>query len=453
MNFNSVPAHSFPHKEVRELEKNDPLYTPGPGKYSPSKTLFHYPTWKIGTTERKVFQVLQKYPGPGAYSIPQDIQNGPKYTMSKKNRLIDEAEKFGFPGPANYKPLKKSNSCFYYSFGLKTKPKERDITPGPGNYNIRQEKALKKPSYIFGREKREERNMIRKTPGPGKYEYNADPVRVHHPNFSFGSERRGRSDGFITPGPGNYKHKIFIGENESRKSTIGIKYNLKSLGGTITPGPGHYKDTKVDFYRTKSPNYKLGTDKRKTSFKQKTDDYCTPGPGQYNDTDKVKYVRIRNPSWKIGTSVRKGLSYTEDCVPGVGNYTISGTPGKGKPNYSMRIKGKMSNNDEDVPGPGQYKNEKMNLYKKYPSWKIGTSQRDSELIRTIKQGYPGPGNYGHKTISDFFSPKYRFGKQKRLKGYEKDTPGPGQYHIPCSMVDVAEYTREKGSFEEKYKFI
>ena len=60
---------------------------------------------------------------------------------------------------------------------------------------------------------------------------------------------------------------------------------------------------------------------------------------------------------------------------------------------------------------------------------------------------------GYKTLSDFFSPKYGFGKQKRLKGYEKDTPGPGQYHIPCSMVDVAEYTREKGNFEEKYKFI
>ena len=44
----------------------------------------------------------------------------------------------------------------------------------------------------------------------------------------------------------------------------------------------------------------------------------------------------------------------------------------------MRIKGHLLNNSNEVPGPGQYKNEKMNLYKHNPSWKIGTSQRDED---------------------------------------------------------------------------
>ena len=41
----------------------------------------------------------------------------------------------------------------------------------------------------------------------------------------------------------------------------------------------------------------------------------------------------------------------------------------------MRIKGHLLNNSNEVPGPGQYKNEKMTLYKHNPSWKIGTSQK------------------------------------------------------------------------------
>ena len=34
-----------------------------------------------------------------------------------------------------------------------------------------------------------------------------------------------------------------------------------------------------------------------------------------------------------------------------------------------------------------------------------------------------------------------------------DVPGPGQYHIPCAIVDVNNYTREQGNFNKKFKFI
>ena len=44
------------------------------------------------------------------------------------------------------------------------------------------------------------------------------------------------------------------------------------------------------------------------------------------------------------------------------------------------------------PGPGQYENSNA-IYRKNPSWKIGTSQRDDELKRVKREGVPGPGNY------------------------------------------------------------
>ena len=45
-------------------------------------------------------------------------------------------------------------------------------------------------------------------------------------------------------------------------------------------------------------------------------------------------------------------------------------------------------------------------------------------------------------------------KSKRFKVTNDDkNPGPGQYHIPCAIVDVNNYTREQGNFNKKFKFI
>ena len=452
MLFDTVPAHSFPHAKKCELEKNDKLYNPGPGNYQPKLYTFtKLPKWKIGTTKRKVFSVDQENPGPGAYSIPVDIANGPKYSMSTKAGLKESKEKLISPGPAHYKPIfNRSQSCFY-TFGLKTKIKEGDKTPGPGNYDIRKDKDLIIPSYLFGKEKRDDEIIKRrkKIPGPGKYEYDADPLYIHKPKYTFGRERKNRNYDTFTPGPGSYGHKEFIGK-EAPKKTIGIKYNLSS-NDIVTPGPGHYEQSNSNNYLHKNPNTKISKAKRITDLNDLRNE--NPGPGQYNDDITIKNILMKNPSWVIGSSKRKSLNPADKSFPGVGNYTICGKIGDSSPYYTMRIKGDMSNFKTDVPGPGTYMNEKMGLYKHYPAWKIGTGKRDEDLRRTIKDGFPGPGKYGFKSMIDFFSPKYKFGNRKRFSGHDFNTPGPGSYHIPCSIVDITNYTREQGKFDDKFKFI
>ena len=451
MKFDSVPAHSFPRARKDELTKID---NPGPGRYNPTKSnLLHEPHWKIGTTKRNPFKVTEENPGPGTYSIPMEISLGPKYSMATKAGLKESKDKIDFPGPATYKPMMyKSQSCFY-TFGHKNKLREREKTPGPGNYNLRKEKDLVTPSYLFGKEKREDEFVKSKKiiPGPGKYEYTKDHILRHHPKYSFGHMKKTRSFSSITPGPGAYRFKEFMGK-EGPKKTIGIKYNYRQFDGIDTPGPGHYNEAKTDNYLPKAPIMKIGKSKRENNILSNVKN-SNPGPGQYNDDKTIKYVKIKHPCWKIGSSKRKSLSQTDKSTPGVGNYTIGGTFGKYSPHYTMRIKGIMSKYTTDVPGPGQYQNEKMNLYKHYPSWKIGTGQRDDELRRTIKEGFPGPGKYGFKTMKDFYAPKYRFGTKKRFSKHSFDTPGPGSYHIPCSIVDVTNYTREQGKFDNKFKFI
>ena len=36
---------------------------------------------------------------------------------------------------------------------------------------------------------------------------------------------------------------------------------------------------------------------------------------------------------------------------------------------------------------------------------------------------------------------------------KSDSPGPGQYHIPCSFDDINDYTREQGQFDPNFRYI
>ena len=140
-------------------------------------------------------------------------------------------------------------------------------------------------------------------------------------------------------------------------------------------------------------------------------------------------------------------------TPGPGEYNLSKNIGEGKPKYSMRIKDKDSGKRFITPGPGRYNNDEMNNFKHYPSWKIGTSHRDDSLKRQIREGFPGVGTYQYLNKHLLNAPKYAFGRQKRYKDKYNDNPGPGSYHIPCSIIEVNNYTRDQGIFDEKFKFI
>lgn len=68
-----------------------------------------------------------------------------------------------------------------------------------------------------------------------------------------------------------------------------------------------------------------------------------------------------------------------------------------------------------------------------------------------KQFVPGPGMYSQDKKES--SSKYSFGKDSRGKNVTSDTPGPGQYYIPCSIVEVPSYLKAGGSFDPRYKVV
>ena len=441
MKFSYVPAYGFGKAKKLELNKTDQLITPGPNKYKPIKITNQQPIWKIGTSQRPKDPNLEN-PGPGAYEIRFKFPDGPSYSMATKPQKF--LEEMITPGPAAYNPLKK-NEKQSYTFGHKYKEKNKEITPGPGNYDLRKEKDLVVPSSIFGHEKKFESDNKNKSPGPGRYNGDINTTNLQHPKYSFGKEKRVTDKINENPGPGNYMHKEYVGR-EGRKISIGLKFKSKSTENI--PGPGQYTTDNYDPILKKLPDIKIGKANRFSTSNLFEDN---PGPGQY-DNDKVKYVKLNKPSWKIGTSKRKPLSDIVES-PGPGEYNISKNIGDGAPHYSMRIKDKEGGKRFITPGPGRYNNDELHTFKRYPSWKIGTSKRDDSLKRQIREGFPGVGTYQYFDKHLLSAPKYGFGTQKRYKDKFNDNPGPGSYHIPCSIIEVNNYTREQGIFDDNFKFI
>lgn len=85
------------------------------------------------------------------------------------------------------------------------------------------------------------------------------------------------------------------------------------------------------------------------------------------------------------------------------------------------------------------------------NFRFGTSSRDDALNKVKRENYPGPGNYTTGFV-DNPNRSFKFGTEKRDKGAVNGTPGPGQYRIPCSIVDVAGYNAN-GAFDGTYKYI
>ncbi len=444
MKFNYVPAYGFGKANRSDGNKSDEyIKTPGPDNYKPNKLTRQLPQWKIGTSERPKEPNLE-VPGPGAYDIRYKFPNGPSYSIASKPKTIFET--IDSPGPAAYNP-KNLNKKSSYTFGHKYKDRQQEMSPGPGRYNIRTEKDMLAPSNIFGLEKKLKTGNENSNPGPGKYNNNKiEYTNIQHPIYSFGREKRVTDSINDYPGPGSYKHKEYVGR-EGKKISIGNK--LKSNSMEHLPGPGQYQAKNYDSVFKKVPDIKIGKAMR---FSNSNIFSESPGPGQYNDSDMINYVKINKPSWKIGTAKRKPLNDYNDS-PGPGSYDISTKIGNGSPQYSMRIKSKDSDKRFVSPGPGRYNNDELNNYKHYPSWKIGTSKRDDSLKQKIREGYPGPGSYKSKDNHLSSSPKYKFGTEKRYKDKYDDNPGPGSYHIPCSIIEVNNYTREQGIFDENFKYI
>ena len=237
----------------------------------------------------------------------------------------------------------------------------------------------------------------KQTPGPQDYAAERTKVLNKAPNFSLG--KRSKSSKAILndhntykPGPANYETQRAMHKNGA---FVGSSQRQDLTETERTPAPNYYKTASAkDFASIENPRCKMGSEFRKTSFREGEK---TPGPAGYQTLSFVQ----ENASKNKGYSCRKKVS---DLV---------------------------SQELSRMPGPGMYESH-LNNKNTAPRCSTTQTKRKTFMDDTgdFKKEYPGPGNHDPA----FSGTKYRspsantFSKSPRKPLDENEkTPAPAEY--------------------------
>ena len=333
-----------------------------------------------------------------------------KKTKKLKSSENEEKEDDGVPGVGSY-DLRSSLQVPVVKFGTEKKGLNYDkiVSPGPAKYNMR-EKEYGKTNIKYSIPKEVKRPPRPWTPGPGKYDPLTNNIKPSILKYSFPKNPKLKYFYNSYPAPNKYDITSKFGE-DGKKITMS-PYGRPEMKFNGNPGPNYY-DPDYKQLKKSYPKYRIGTSKRKELYEVEA---SFPGPNKYLINDKFNSKRPKSPTWRIGTGKRPPL-YKNNKAPGVGLYSLRKSENDA-PKYTFRGKFSIKNKDK-IPGVGLYnvsKSSKITM-KKEPTWKIGKASKEFDFKK-------GKGN-----------------------------PGPGMYSIPCSMVDVNDYTREKGKFDKNFRYV
>ena len=327
-----------------------------------------------------------------------------------KSSQKEEQEENDIPGVGSYN-LRGSLKVPVVKFGTEQKGLYFDkiVSPGPAKYNMR-EKEYGKTNIKYSIPKEVKKEPRPWTPGPGKYDPLTNKVKASILKYSFPKNPKLKYFYNSNPAPNKYNITSKFGE-DGKKITMS-PYGRPEIKFNGNPGPNYY-DPDYKKLKKSYPKYRIGTSKRKELYEVEA---SFPGPNKYLINDKFNSKRPKSPTWKIGTGKRPPL-YKKNKTPGVGIYSLRKSYNEA-PKYTFSGKYPIKNK-EIIPGVGLYNVSKSSqiTMKKEPMWKIGKAKKEFNFKK-------GKGN-----------------------------PGPGMYRIPCSIVDVNDYTREKGKFDKNFRYV
>ena len=91
---------------------------------------------KSEKTIRKSFFKVSSTPGPGSYTIPSTINEGPKYSLRGRQKSKSFVS---MPGPGQYDIVSEKTSGYVMGFAKREETPNDNIKsdlPGPGSYTI-----------------------------------------------------------------------------------------------------------------------------------------------------------------------------------------------------------------------------------------------------------------------------------------------------------------------------
>lgn len=332
-------------------------------------------------------------PSSPAWTIPG------RYSNSNKNLS---------PGPGQYNPgLMKFENSPGFRIGTSNRTGfQKSFTPGPGAYAPAAAKWPTSPGYSCGKGNRLSLGKS-ESPGPGTYNCRSFLVTV---GGKIGKSSRTALDSAEkmskTPGPGSYLTPSKIVEGPRFSMTNRRPSSAKS----VNPGPGAYR---VDFNWTttkeNSPCYRIGSAGRSTI----TNLSSGPGPGRYS----VESL-LNGPKWAFGTSGRN-YSGSRNQSPGPGSYSIMNK----WISSGYTIQGRYKNLKEfNPPGPGAY-SPSFNKDKS-SAWTMGRSARSTFQGKFMS---PGPGAYIDSSTLSKTLGVFSRAARSTFQSQKLAVPGPGHY--------------------------
>ena len=467
-----------------KLDKDDRLFTPGPTKYN-VEIKAQNPKWTINGAKRRSHIKKPKTPGCGRYEYKSYIGEGPKYSFASvfgnhKKEKGKKLKKFEVPGPGFYEVKDSDNGPKYSMYSRNHDSKKSFFNnqinisevPGVGKYTLRKDSSFNIPCFKFDKGERNDLTINYSSldyPGFNKYSADFNINCSTSPSWSFGHEARFpymknknkkkvlNID--VVPGPGAYQTKNYMGTegpfytfSKLEENHIVIdKDELKKL--RQFPSVGKYINNIR--YLSDQPFYSFPKLNKKKDTNDK-EGISSPGPGNYNPNKEISSTLPKGPIWSWSASK---INRDEDAkikdskkihiiTPGPGYYDNKIGKIPQGPEYSMRpILKKIK--IVDFPGPGQYNIPKGKSGS--PEYSISKGKRDEEYKRIEKEETPGPGSYKIKDVD--IAKCFTISKNNKTLKRKDSIPGPGAYKIPSSFDYISNMTRERGSFDPRFRYI
>lgn len=365
-------------------------------------------------------------PGPGSYSIPSKVGEGPKYTFKERPR-----DKLGdFEPMMQILPSTLANRRT--TFGGRTKVRAPDITPGP-DINIRTIPGNNSPKFTIGA--RIETNQWISDNNPSGADYDIRREIGGRKSSIHTGPRLNLVDKRALPNPGSYHLPSDF--EQHKPITIGSVLPQK-VANFDTPPPGAYDV--YDLNALKSQGIVIG-EKRK---ERKLD--CSPGPCDFQElkplynTTKIPYTldKARPPlptgdkhdqpyvnlgptivPKKVSMGIRPPTKY-DTISPGP---VYSSTSSLENRHITIGARIPLREKGSDTPSPCEYFKTPLEKPAIFGCFS-GPQIREPEEIRRDRWKVP-PGAY---EIERCFDSKKETGKKnfgsRKWETYEADTDGP-----------------------------
>uniref|UniRef100_A0A8C2LWT6 Sperm tail PG rich repeat containing 2 n=1 Tax=Cricetulus griseus TaxID=10029 RepID=A0A8C2LWT6_CRIGR len=439
------PAHynvseaQYKIKGCRSLQNREKRFTklasdgPGPASYNPPLrgTLCTMIRQKISSRTPAVSKSIDvpSIPSPGkahGYHLNDDDSILRRTPPASDNTI----------GPAYYKPqfdYPKSSLKYkgvHFGYGTGRQELIKHSGPGPGQYDIIQERTLQYENINIKKDKQHDRYAF----VPRLYE-----------EIILQEEKKG------VPGPGRYEIKSQFQKTQSLAANITDESSFFLSESerfapikSSTPAPGTYNETRTAF---KCSEKRSGEEspfgQSAARFTEDFEAQEMPGPGFYDISRKTVIAKVKKPHLKKPT--RAGFRYfvprplielqREVCVgPGPCDYQNDGIVDK-LPNLIKRHTAFLSRKQKTTEVPPQ-------MFPAPGSYEVQKSYDMSQL----KHNYMPPrSSVAKKKHSSFLSTSPR----PRCLGRISEGPGPATYSpIPMKSCAVISFVKSSERFED-----